>query len=339
MKHALCAVLLSFACAAGGMAASSDVHAEELVASTIGITGDTFQLATAWSNLLIHQGGPLKITPVDGRGSGNTVRMVATKRADIGFLGSPHFRDATAKTGAFAKEPDNVVEIYKTMRTLFSIPTGMGQYLARASSDIRSISDLKGKRVGIGAPGGSGGRVTTLLFKAHGIDGAAGDYHAQYLEHTASFDALGNGQIDASIAWGGMPEAGIFNLSRSQKLRFVSPDPDKFDAFRRLVTYGDMYVFRKFSPEDIKAAYGDQIVADQPAYFWTFPMLVMVRPDMSDDTAYLLTKTVWNNLDVIKKDNNQLRLMGFDNALERLSAPLHPGAARYFREKGVPVPN
>jgi TRAP transporter TAXI family solute receptor len=337
MQKALSAILLSLAWVASGAGLTSNVRAEELVVSTIGITGDTFQLATAWSNLLARQGGPLKITPVDGRGSGNTVRMVATKRADIGFLGSPHFRDATAKTGAFAKEPDNVVEIYKTMRALFSIPTGMGQYIARADSNIRSIADLKGKRVGIGAPGGSGGRVTTLLLKAHGID--SGDFHAQYLEHNASFDALGNGQIDASIAWGGIPEAGIFNLSRSQKLRFVSPAPDKFDAFRGLITYGDMYVFRKFNPEDIKAAYGDQIVADQPVYFWTFPMLVLVRSDMPDDTAYQLTKIVWDNLDAIKKDNNQLKLMSFDNALERLSAPLHPGAAKYFKEKGVQVPN
>jgi TRAP transporter TAXI family solute receptor len=67
-------------------------------------------------------------------------------------------------------------------------------------------------------------------------------------------------------------------------------------------------------------------------------MMVMVRSDMPDNTAYQLTKTIWDNLDDIKKNNNQLRLMGLDNALDRLSAPIHPGAAKYFKEKGLKVP-
>ena len=321
-----------------GVGFAGAASAKELVIGTIGITGDTFQLSTAWSNALIKQGGPLRLTPVDGRGTNNLLRMVATNRADLGFIGSPHFQDALSRTGAFQKEPEDVVERYKNLRVLFAIPTGMGQYVVRDDSGIRTFADMKGKSIAFGTPGGNAGRVSTILFQAHGLDATKGDIDGRYIEANTAFDQLSNGQINATIAWGGMPQSGVFNVSRSHKLRFISPEPEKFDAFKSNVTNGQFYVFRKFEPAQVTAAYGDHVVADGPVYFWTFPMMVMVRADMPDDEAYALTKAVWDNIETITKENVQLSLMSFDNALEQLSAQVHPGARKYFEEKGVAVP-
>ncbi|WP_108661381.1 TAXI family TRAP transporter solute-binding subunit [Acuticoccus kandeliae] len=335
MRKLLCNAALVGALMVGTAAA----HADEKVIGTIGIAGDTFQLATAWSNHLAKSGASVSLTPVDGGGTNSLLRMVATDRADLGFIGSPHFKDAMEGNGAFEKEPEQLLERYKTMNVLFGIPTGMAQYVTRADSGIESFQDLKGKSVGFGRPGGNAGRISGILFRANGLDPEAGAVDGRYVEAGTAFDQLSNNQLDATIVWGGVPQSGLYNVARSHDVRFLSPDPATFEQFKSEVTNGDFYVFREFTPEQLSEAYGGHATADGPVYFWTFPMMVVVNADISEDEAYELTKAVWDNIDAIRENNTQLGLMSIDNALEGLSAPLHPGAARYFQEKGVEVPD
>lgn len=333
VRRALIAIALAVAVAAlpsYALAARAD-----LTIGTIGITGDTYQLAMAWSNVVRQYTDGISLTPVDGGGTTQIVRGIVQGRWDVGFLGSPHYADAVARTGSFAQDPPALVEGYKNLRALFAVPTGMAQYVTRADSGLRSIEDLKGKRVSIGTPGGNAGRVTGELFKLYGIEIERGDIRAQYLDYTSALEALGNRQLDAALVWGGVPDAAIFNASRSQKLRFISPDTSMLPEFQKRITNGDFYIFREVTPEQIEAAYGDGVVAEEPAYFWTFQMQVLVSKDMPEDVAYELTKALWDHIDEVKEANELLRILDVRDAVRSLSAELHPGAARYFREIGV----
>ena len=309
--------------------------AKELVIGTIGLTGDTYQMAIAWSNLMLKKGGDLKLTPVDGGGTNKMMRSIAAGRMDLGFIGSPHYRDAAGKTGGFKEEPDDMVAKYKTMQTLFAIQTGGAQYVTRVDANIKTINDFKGKKVAIGAPGGNMGRVSTVLFKLYGLDAEKGDIKAQYLEYGAALEALGNNQLDAVAVWGGVPQAGVYNASRANKLRFVSPDAAKLPEFQKALTNGEYYVFREVGPEAIKAAYGDAVVADAPMRLWTFPMMVVVNKDMPNNTAYTLVKEFWEQIAEVKASSSTLSLLDPKIALENISAEVHPGAAKYFQEKGL----
>lgn len=314
---------------------SGTAVAKELVIGTIGLTGDTYQLAIAWSNLMLKKGGDLRLTPVEGGGTNKMMRSVATGRMDIGFIGAPHYRDATGKVGAFKEEPNEMVAKYKDMRMLFAIQTGGAQYVTRVDSNIRAIPDFKDKKVAIGAPGGNMGRVSTVLFKLYGLDAAKGDIKAQYLEYGAALEAMGNGQLDVVAVWGGLPQAGVYNASRANKLRFVSPERAKLPSLQKAVTNGEFYVFREIAPEEIKAAYGTAMVADESARFWTFPMMVVVNKEMPTDTAYTLVKVFWEQLSEVKASSNALSLLDPKIALENVSAGVHPGAVRYFTEQGL----
>jgi len=309
--------------------------AKEIVIGTIGLTGDTYQMAIAWSNLMLKKGGDLKLTPVEGGGTNKMMRSLAAGRMDIGFIGAPHYRDAIDKTGGFKEEPDDMVVKYKTMQTLFAIQTGGAQYVTRVDSNIKAINDFKGKKVAIGAPGGNMGRVSTVLFKLYGLDAEKGDLKAQYLEYGAALEALGNNQLDAVAVWGGVPQAGVYNASRANKLRFVSPDAAKLPEFQKALTNGAYYVFREVSPAEIKTAYGDAVAADAPMRLWTFPMMVIVNKDMPSDTAYTLVKEFWDQIAEVKASSNTLSLLDPKVALENISADVHPGAAKYFQEKGL----
>lgn len=326
----MAAITLFCALAWGGPAA-----AKELVIGTIGLTGDTYQLAVAWSNLMLKKGGDLKLTPVDGGGTNKMMRSIAAGRMDIGFIGAPHYRDAVEKSGGFKEEPDDLVAAYKTMQILFAIQTGGAQYVTRVDSNIKTIADFKGKKVAIGAPGGNMGRVSTVLFKLYGLDAEKGDVKAQYLEYGAALEALGNNQLDAVAVWGGVPQSGVYNASRANRLRFVSPDAAKLPELQKALTNGAYYVFREVAPADIKAAYGDAVLAEAPMRLWTFPMMVIVGKDMPADTAYALVKELWERIEEVKAGSNTLTLLDVKVALDNVSAPVHPGAARYLGEKGV----
>jgi TRAP transporter TAXI family solute receptor len=309
--------------------------AKELVIGTIGLTGDTYQLAVAWSNLMLKKGGDLKLTPVDGGGTNKMMRSLAAGRMDIGFIGAPHYRDAVDKTGGFKEEPDDMVAKYKTMQTLFAIQTGGAQYVTRVEANIKTIADFKGKKVAIGAPGGNMGRVSTVLFKLYGLDAEKGDVKAQYLEYGAALEALGNNQLDAVAVWGGVPQSGVYNASRANKLRFISPDAAKLPEFQKALTNGEYYVFRDVAPAEIKAAYGDAVAADETMRLWTFPMMIIVNRDMPSDAAYTLVKEFWEQIAEVKASSNTLSLLDPKVALENVSAEVHPGATKYFSEKGL----
>lgn len=310
------------------------VHAGELIFSAVGPTTQDYQMGVAWSNLLNEAGSKQKLTVIDN-GSVKGLRQVASGQADIVAIGSPHYKDATQKGGNFKEDPDNLVDAYKTMSTLFAITTSAAQYVARVESDVNSIEEFKGKKIAIGRPGGNAGRVTTSLFQAHGVDLTAGDADGQYLKYGSALDQMANGTMDATLVWGGVPQSGIENASRQMKLRFVSPDPTKLDAFRDKITNGEYYVFQKVPKAVLNQAYDGRVEAGEFEYFWTFPFMMVVRDDMPDDVAYDLVKTFWDNIAKINAMSPALALITKEGALQALSAKIHPGAARYYKEAGM----
>lgn len=327
------ALISSAALTCVALAAPVATSAKELVMSGVSATSDDYQLAVIWSNILVKGGGPTRITPVEN-GTVAGMRKAARGQVDIVGVGSPHYRDAVEGKGSYKDDPPNFRDGYKEMRALFAIPTGMAQYVARADGSIKSIGDFKGKKVGIGRPGGNAGMVSERLFKVHGLDIKSGDVNVQYIEYGPALEQMASGTLDATLVWGSVPNAAIDNASRGMKLRFISPDPSTLPEFRKALTNGDYYVYQKVPAPTISKAYEGRVVSDGPAYFWTFPWQIMARKDLPDDVAYAITKAFWTNLAEVHKQSAALSLISLDYALDALSAELHPGAARYYKEIG-----
>lgn len=319
---------------AASLAVTQPATSAEVVMSAVAPTSQDYAMAVVWSNLLAKTGSANKMTVVDN-GSVKGLRKLAQGQVDIVAIGAPHYRDATQRAGKFKKDPEELIPKYKDMSALFAIRTSAAQYIARTDSGVTTIPDFKGKTLAIGRPGGNAGRVTTALFKAHGIDLTAGDADGQYLKYGPALEQMANGNMDATLVWGGLPHAAVENASRQMKLRFVSPDPSKLMEFRGNVTNGDFYVFQRVPKETIKSAYGGRVESERDAYFWTFPFMMVVRNDMPADVAYDVTKTIWDNISEVNKTSAALSLITIDGATDSLSADLHPGALKYFKEVGV----
>ncbi|MEM8553075.1 MAG: TAXI family TRAP transporter solute-binding subunit [Pseudomonadota bacterium] len=331
MRKLLATALIALPASLGAMATAS---ANEVIFSAVGPTTQDYQMAVAWSNLLNDADSDIRMTVVDN-GSVKGLRQVAQGRADIVAIGAPHYKDATQRGGKFAEDPEALVEKYGDMSALFAITTSAAQYVARVDSGVTSIPEFSGKTLAIGRPGGNAGRVTTALFDVHGIDLEAGDADGQYLKYQPAMEQMANGTMDATLVWGGVPHAAVDNASRQMELRFVSPDPAKLGEFRKSITNGEFYTFQEVPAEILNAAYDGRVKVDGPAYFWTFPFMMVVRNDMPEETAYELVKTFWDNIETINNMSPALALITKKAALEALSTDIHPGAARYYRETGL----
>ena len=312
---------------------STVASAGEVVVSAVAPTSDDYALSVAWSNAMAGAASADKITVVDN-GSVKGLRKLAKGQVDVAVIGAPHYKDATQRSGKFKADPEDLVKKYADVRALFAIRTSAAQYVVRSDSGIKSFTDLKGKKFAIGRPGGNAGRVTGVMLKAHGID-LKSEADGQYLKYGPALEQMSNGSLQGTLVWGGMPHAAIDNASRQMKLQFVSPDPSKLDAFRKSITNGQFYVLKKIPGATIQKAYGGRVEDNGDQYFWTFPFMFVVNKSMSDETAYNITKGLWDNIDEINKASIALSLINIDGAVESLSAEMHPGAAKYFKEKGL----
>ena len=141
--------------------------------------------------------------------------------------------------------------------------------------------------------------------------------------------------MDATLVWGSLPTAVIDNASRQMELRFVSPDPATLETFRSTISNGEYYVYQRIPAASIEQAYEGRVEAAADAFFWTFPYQVMVRGEIDEETVYNLTKALWEKIDKVNSASAGLSLVTLESALEAISAELHPGAQRYYKEIGL----
>lgn len=307
-------------------ATASTAHAE-LVFSGVSSTSDDYALGVVWSGIAKAAGVPMTVVE---NGTVSGMRKTAKGEVDLVGVGSPHYLDAVAGQGAYKDDPEQLRQRYKGMKVLFAMPSGMAQYVVKADSKIRKFSDLDGKKIGVGRPGGNAGQISQTLFKLHKVN-----VNGQFLEYGAALEQMASGAVDGTLVWGTVPTAAIDNASRGTKLRIVSPEPSTLADFRAAVTNGNYYVYKRVPADLISKAYGGRVeVEGTHAHFWTFPWQIMVRENVSDDAVYKITKAFWTNVSKVQAASATLSLVSLEDAFDGISGDLHPGAARYYREVG-----
>jgi TRAP transporter TAXI family solute receptor len=306
--------------------------AKEVVVSTVSPTSDDYALAVAWSNISAREKGD-SLTVVDN-GTIKGLRLLAMDKVDVAVIGSPHFKDATLRQGQFSEDPARLVESYKSMKALFAIRSSAGQYLVTEGSGIKQFADFKGHSLAVGRPGGQAGSVSGELLRSVGLTPEK-DVETQYITYGEAFDQMANGGLDGTFVWGSVPQAAVDNASRTMDLRFVSPDVNSFEEFKRNITSGEYFSLKTVPASQVESAYEGRVKSEGDVHFWTFPFMFVVNESMDEDTAYQITKSLWEHVEEVRSTSSALALLDINDATQMLSAELHPGAARYFREKGL----
>jgi TRAP transporter TAXI family solute receptor len=196
------------------------------------------------------------------------------------------------------------------------------QIVASADSGIRTLADLKGKRVSVGAAKSGTELNARAVFRAAGLtykDLAK----VEFLPFGESVELIKNRQLDATLQSAGLGVASIRDLATSVKIVVVSVPADV------VAKIGDP----AYQPTVIPAGTYEGQTADVPTA--AIPNFLVTHSGVSDDLAYQMAKALYDNLDTMHAAHNAAKAIKRENAIKGMPVPLHPGAERYYREVGV----
>jgi hypothetical protein len=208
------------------------------------------------------------------------------------------------------------------LRTVAGVYSNYIQIVANADSGIKTLADLKGKRISVGAPRSGTELNARAILKAAGLSYA--DFaKVEYLSFAESVELMKNRQLDVTLQSAGLGVASIRDLATAIKIVVVPIPPDV------VAKVGDA----AYSAGTIPAnTYSGQTEAVPTAAIKNF---LVSHTGVPDDVVYAMTKSMFDNLDTLVAAHSAAKGIVRDQAIKTLPVPLHPGAERYYREVGL----
>ena len=307
---------MSLVAACGGNSASSGNNdPSQLVIATGGTGGTYYPLGGGMADHITKNAGISATAQATGASAEN-IRLLRDKKADIAFTQNDIAEYASKGTNMF--QQDGKIEAFQALGALYDETI---QIVVSADSNIKNVADLKGKRVSVGAPG-SGTEVNAQqILEAYGL--TFDDTKLQRLSFADSAKAIQDGQLDAAFQTAGTPTAAITELAATTGVKIIPIDADKIDA---IIAKYPFYV------KTVVPANTYQTVPEEVTTVSVKSML-LVRADLSEDLVYKVTKAIFENTD--KLGHAKAKEIKMESVLAGVSIPIHPGAKKYFDEKGV----
>jgi TRAP transporter TAXI family solute receptor len=296
--------------------------AEEIVTiGTAGVTGVYYPAGGAICRL-VNRGRKehgIRCMVESTGGSINNLEMLRKHDLEMGVIQSDLLHQAYSGTDLFTD-----VGADKQLRVLFSLHAEPFTVVARKDSKINNFDDIKGKRVYIGAPG-SGMRATMedLMLRKGWTNKSFTSVDLKAVEQAG---ALCSGKIDAMVYAGGHPNGAVQQITSSCATKLIDVTGPVIDSlisehpyYSHALIPGGMYVGNS---KDVKT-FGVKAV-------------LVASSDLSEDEAYQIVKAVFDNLDNFKTLHPVFATLDAKGmVLDNGVAPLHPGAIKYYKEKGL----
>ncbi len=269
-----------------------------------------------------------------GTGTRQTLNM-ARGKTDFAHFGGPSYYWMSTQTGPYRKVADSK-ELVKNLRNLFSFPLGAYTMVTYADSGIKSLKDIKGKRVFLGPPGGGATRViTAMVSDATGFTPGK-DFKTVKMGWAAARQSFQDHNIDLWISPANNPDAKIEEIALSSKIRLLTLEPADFEKpniKKALKIPGRTIVD---IPPDV---YGKNQVNTAPVRTLGTWLGFGTRKDMPEEVVYKIVKTFWEHIDEVHQQAAWLNSLRLETAIKEMDGPLHPGAIKYYREVGLTIPD
>ena len=315
MKKILAMVLAL--CMVFALCATSAFAADELIFTTGGEAGTYYAFGSVLAQY-VSNNSDISVTAITGNGSQANVEDMDAGDVQLAFCQSDVMSYAYNGTNLF--EDLGKIDSFSVVAALY-----MEQVqIVTTNPDIKTVADLKGKSVSIGARGSG------VYFNALDVLGVYGltedDIKPVYQSFGDSAESLKDKKIDAAFIVAGAPTTAITDLSTSGPVYLVSIDDEHIDELLAKSPYYTAYTVPADTygmPEDV------QTVA--------VAAVVLARNDVSEDAIYTFTSTIFDNMDAIAEQHGKGAELSLEFASSITDVPYHPGAAKYFAEKGFDV--
>lgn len=284
-----------------------------------GGTGGTYYQFGAILGQYVEKNAGVSCVAVSTDGSKANIQGIDAGDYQLGTVQSDVMAYAWNGTNSFAET--GKVGTFRVIGGLYAEAV----QLITMDPNIKSVADLKGKAVSIGAPNSG------VYFNAIDVLGAAGlteqDINAQYQSFNDSVESLKDGKIAAAFIVAGAPTPAVVDLMTGSEAYLVPIDGEIAAKVMANCPYYTAYTIPagtyKGQTEDVTTI--------------TVKATLIVSADIDEDTVYQITKAIFDNVADITSEHAKGAELSIENATSGMTAPFHKGAARYFAEKGVTV--
>lgn len=285
----------------------------EFISILTGGTGGTYYpLGGSFADIITDETGITATAQTTGASAEN---MTTLKAGDAEVAFSQTDIASYAKEGTAMFE-GNAVENVQAIGTLY--PETI-QIVTTAKTGIKTVEDLKGKKVSIGAPGSGTALNAEQILEVYGL--TLDDIQKQDLDFAESTEGIQDGTIDAAFITAGTPAGAVESLSATTDVVIVPLEQDKIDSLMEKYPY---YI----QDEVASGTYGLEEAVPTVAV----SAMLVVTSDLSEDAVYEITKAIFENLD--KVTHAKAKVIDPAKAKEGTGIDIHPGAQKYFDEKG-----
>ena len=299
-------------------AADKPAKATKMTMGTGGTTGTYYAYGSVLGQYFKTKAN-VDTTVVSTDGSKANIQGIDAGDYQLATVQSDVMAYAWAGTQSFAE--DGAVQSFRVIAGLYAEAV----QLITMDPEIKSVADLKGKAVSIGAPGSG------VYFNALDVLAAAGltvdDIQPQYMSFGDSTDGLKDGKIQAAFIVAGAPTPAITELCTTNSAYLVPIDGD----IAATLMAGSPYYTAYTVPAGTYAGQTEDVTTV------TVKATLIVSADASEEDVYAITAAIFDNIDAITVEHAKGAELSLENATTGMAAPFHAGAAKYFAEKGITV--
>ena len=253
-------------------------------------------------------------------GSVENVRLADRGEAVIGTVMGDVAYQAFYAQGRFEGKPQKIHAVFMMYPNLY-------QVVVPKESKVKSIFDVEGKKVSVGPPGSGTEFMTNLIFEALGI--SYNTFEVRRLSFSETANALRDSTIDVGIWCVAPGTSSIRDLAATHDIRLIDFTPEQ----QKKVT--DKYIF--YAPFDLAADTYKGAGNDIPTIsVWN---VVICSADLGEEFVYNLVKAVFDHQDFLTRIHPFAKYTTPENALNTSPIPFHPGAVKFYKEKGYAIPD
>ncbi len=295
-------------------------EAWSIVTSSTG--SNPYVLGSVIASVLNTKQDRIRLSAQTSGGYNENLSLVALQKATIGMTFMSDLIDAYMGVGKFQKLPKK--EMFQQLQLLFPHALSTYHYVVRKDSGIRTWEDLKGKRFNINVPATSTRGINEALIRALGYK--LTDFNIKAMSTKESFNAVRDRIVDATGNSSAVGGGAMLELSTSTPVHLL---PVSDEVFKRLNENFRGTMVQVTIPAN---TYKGQT---EPVKTFASPTTLFVHKNLNADLVYLFAKSFWENHDILAKENKNFRQVTLEIAATPMKIPSHPGALKYFRERGV----
>lgn len=305
----------------GGAEGTATVQPQDLVMGTGSTGGTYFALGGAMANAMNDKMTDIGVT-ITAQSTGASVEninLINAGEMDLGIAMNNVAAAAHEGTGAFSAPVENVRAIGVVYNEVYQIVANS------ATTDAKNVEDLAGLKIAVGPAGSGTVGLSEQIFAAAGLD-IKNDIQPQNDSFGDAATKMQDGHIDAACNTLAVPASSIVEMTTSMDLTYINISDEILAQLPSFFT-------RKVIPA---GTYPEQT---EDCNTVTCKAVLYCSADLDDETVYRITKAFYESADVIAAAHATGKEVQLEGCLDGVTTPIHPGAARYFQEQGMEVPN